>query len=95
MPDKKVADLAAKMETREDMIWRQMYAADVLPALKKEPEASLKKEAKFEFGHYAKAAGTLMGAGAVVHECADDTGGRAHQALTPTSNKPTHPHLTD
>lgn len=36
------------------------YAADVLPALKKDKDASLKKEAKFEFGAYAKAAGALF-----------------------------------
>lgn len=30
-----------------------MYTAQVLPALKNNPDAHLKQEAKFEFGHYA------------------------------------------
>jgi len=29
-------------------MWQQFYAADVIPALKKDPTASLKKEARFE-----------------------------------------------
>ena len=60
VPASKRAAVASQIHSRSDLLWRQLYAADVAPGLKQDPEAQLKKEARFEFGWYAKGANMTL-----------------------------------
>lgn len=54
MPEAKRAGIAARLGSIKDFVWWQLYTGEVLPALKNKPTASLKKEAKFEYGWYTR-----------------------------------------
>jgi len=44
--------LDEEIQLLEDLLWRQMYAADVLAALKHDPKATLKPSVPMEYGFY-------------------------------------------
>ena len=48
------AVLDAQIQNMNDLMWRQMYGADVLVALKHDPLATLKPNVAMEFGFYAQ-----------------------------------------